>query len=282
LIDLHTHSSASDGSLSPAELITRARSIGLRAIALTDHDTTDGLREAEEAAAALAPGADGFLLLSGVELEIEVPHGEFHLLGLGLSRERAALETRLLEVRGDRETRNAKILDRMRDAGVDIEMGDLTRTAAGEVVTRAHFARLMVEKGLVESVDQAFKRWLGKGKPFYQPKACIPLDEAIDLIAASGGKAVIAHPLSLDLAGPAFSDFLKDCRARGIVGLEAYHSSFALGACRRLEHLARRLGFFVTGGSDFHGDNIPSRRLGYSSGGLPVPDELLLPFLAAG
>lgn len=277
MIDLHTHSRASDGSLAPAELLARAGALGLRAIALTDHDTTDGLREAEEAA---GKAPNGLLLLSGVELEIEAPCGEFHLLGLGLGPSRSALEERLSKVRRDREARNRIIVERMQSSGIRIDGEELARAAAGEVVTRAHIARLMVEKGAVESVDQAFRKWLGKGMPFYQPKACMPLDEAVSLITASGGKPVIAHPLSLGLQGRELPAFLRDCRDRGILGLEAYHPGFALAACRRLERLARRLGLFATGGSDFHGDNIPSRLLGRSAGGLPVPDGLLAPFLA--
>ncbi len=270
MIDLHTHSTASDGSCAPEKLVSLALEAGLSALALTDHDTLAGIERARDAAAGTS-----LRLLAGVEIEIARESGEFHLLGLGLSHDRDGLEAALTKVRADRNARNIRMVARLQEAGFPVSMEELRELAGGEVVSRAHFARLLVRKRIVGSNDAAFSRFIGKGKEFYEPRACLGLREACALIRASGGLPVVAHPLSLGLRGPALRLELSAAKAGGVVGIEAWHPTHSVKDCRMLARLARALGMAVTGGSDFHGANMPQRKLGRTAGGREIPDELL-------
>ena len=270
MIDLHTHSTESDGTCSPERLIELAAREGLTAIALTDHDTVSGV-----ARAAACARETGIRFFAGVEIQIDSERGEFHLLGLGLQKARGGLEEALETVRRSRSVRNARMVEKLQAAGIPITMEELSAFAHGSVISRAHFARLLVAKKFASSTDQAFSRYLGRDKPFYEKRECLPLRQAASLIRAAGGISVIAHPLSLDLKGPAFRQFLAACKDMGVTGIEAFHPKYSLRDCRKLERLAGSLGFLITGGSDFHGENIPQRRLGHSAAGLEIPDDIL-------
>jgi len=270
MIDLHTHSTASDGSCTPERLIEIALGAGLAALALTDHDTLDGLARAQ----ASARGTP-LRFIPGVEIEIETDIGEFHLLGIGLVGDVGALGEALSRVQAARRGRNIRMVEKMNAGGIAITMQEIRETAGGEIVSRAHFARVLVRKKVVGSIDAAFKRLIGKGMPFYEPRACLGLGEATELIQRSGGIPVIAHPVSLGLQGPALRTFVSACRDQGVAGIEAWHPNHSVKESRRLERLAHSLGMAVTGGSDFHGEHIPSRRLGLSSGGREIPDRFL-------
>jgi predicted metal-dependent phosphoesterase TrpH len=274
MVDLHTHSAESDGTLGPAELVRLARDTGLSALALTDHDTTAGLAEAERAAAKA-----GIRLIPGIEIEVSHTGGEFHLLGLGISGWRGALTETLQTLQRERTLRNHVILGRMRDAGLDVDYSEVEDLAGGEIVGRPHFARLLVSKGFAKNTDDAFQRFLKPGMPYYAPKKALTLREAAELVHSAGGKAVIAHPLSLYLGWGALPDRIKAFRDEGVDGLEAYHSNASYRECRRLEDIARGLDLLVTAGSDFHGNHIPSRRLGRTCDGRPIDDIFAAPFL---
>lgn len=274
MIDLHTHSTASDGACTPERLVDLAVGMGLAALALTDHDTLDGIPRAQ----ARASGA-GMLLVPGVEIEIECATGEFHLLGLGLHGDTGPLREALAGVQEARRARNERMVEKLRAGGFAITLEEVRAAAGGEIVSRAHFAQVLVRKKAVGSVDAVFKKLLGKGMPYYEPRACLALPEAARLIARAGGTPVIAHPLSLGLRGPALRTFVASCRDQGVGGLEAWHPNHAVKDCRKLERLAVGLGIAVTGGSDFHGEHIPSRKLGMTSGGREIPDRFLQPFL---
>jgi len=243
---------------------------GLAAIALTDHDTMDGTGRAKTAA-----DARGLLLIPGVEIEIEKDRGEFHLLGLGLSGNASDLTAALVDVQESRRQRNGRMVRKLQDVGIDITFAELAALAGGVIVSRAHFARLLVRKKVVHSIDAAFKRYLGKGMPCYEPRACLGLSEATALIRAAGGVAVIAHPVSLGLAGPGLRAFVAACKDQGVGGIEAWHPNQSVQQCRHLQRLATSLGMAVTGGSDFHGEHIPQRKLGFTAGGREVPDSFL-------
>jgi predicted metal-dependent phosphoesterase TrpH len=270
MIDLHTHSTASDGTCTPERLMDLAVSVGLSAIALTDHDTLSGL----DRAAARAREA-GIRLIPGVEIEIEAERGEFHLLGLGLVADRGALEDALARVRQSRHERNLRMVEKFQAAGIPLSLEELTELARGEILSRAHFARRLAARGIVSSTEQAFSRYLAKGRPFYEPRRCLPLAEATSLIRRAGGIPVIAHPLSLELAGPALAVFLGRCKDQGVLGIEAHHPNHSLKQARKLAQLGRRLGLALTAGSDFHGENMPHRVLGRTSGGREIPDKVL-------
>ena len=270
MIDLHTHSTASDGSCTPERLIDLALAAGLRAIALTDHDTMDGVQRAR----ARAAGTD-LLFISGVEIEIERPEGEFHLLGIGIDGNADALLEALAGVQAARRGRNARMVEKMQAAGIPITLEEIADVAGGQIISRAHFARVLVKKKVVSSIDAAFKRLIGKGMPYYEPRACLDLPAAAALIRQAGGFPVIAHPVSLALQGPALRVFAGACRDQGVAGIEAWHPNQTVKLCHRLEKLARSLGMLVTGGSDFHGEHMPNRKLGLTSGGREIPDQLL-------
>jgi predicted metal-dependent phosphoesterase TrpH len=270
MIDLHTHSTASDGSCAPERLIELALGIGLSALALTDHDTLAGTR----AAAAAAEGTS-LRFIPGVEIEIEVEVGEFHLLGLCLGGDRRALEAALSRVQDARRDRNMRMVERLKQGGIAISMEELAGIAGGDIISRAHFARILVRKKVVSSIDAAFKRLIGKGMEFYEPRACLGLREGTSLIQSAGGIAVVAHPMSLGLKGPALQEFLAGVRDQGVAGIEAWHPNHPLKEARRLGRMARSLRMIVTGGSDFHGEHIPQRRLGATTAGREVPDQLL-------
>jgi hypothetical protein len=167
------------------------------------------------------------------------------------------------------------MVEKLQRAGISMTLGELAEIAGGQIISRAHIARLLVKKKVVSSIDNAFKRLIGKGMPFYEPRACLTLREATALITAAGGLAVIAHPISLGLRGPALAAHVAACRDQGVGGIEAWHPNQPVKECRRLERMARALGMRVTGGSDFHGEHIPQRKLGRTAGGREIPDAFL-------
>jgi predicted metal-dependent phosphoesterase TrpH len=270
MIDLHAHSSMSDGSYTPEALVDLALETGLGALALTDHDSLAGL----DRAAARARGTR-LVLVPGVELEIACDTGEFHLLGLGLDGDRAPLDATLERVRRDRHLRNEHLAARLAAGGIPVTMEELAAISGGGIVSRAHFARLLVRKGVVKRTDDAFARYIGKGKPYYEPRRTLELSDAVRLIRHARGIAVAAHPLSLGLAGPPLRQFLAHARDAGVTGIEAWHPNAAVRDCRKLERLAGSLGMGVSAGSDFHGLNLPHRRLGHTAGGQPIDDRFL-------
>ncbi len=276
MIDLHTHSTASDGSYTPSALVSRALDAGLSVLALTDHDSVSGNTEA---AAAASVAGIGFLC--GVELDIDWKPGECHLLGLGLSSSHPELAERLEALNRDRTNRNREIAAKMREAGIDIDIERVEALAAGGTVGRPHFAQFLAETKVVKNRQQAFDRYLAKDRPFYIERNSISLDEGISAIRASGGLPVLAHPLSLYVSWGRMAEVLAGFRDRGLAGIEAWHPGARIADCERLEKLARELGLFVTAGSDFHGEARPDRRLGRTAGRRPIDDRYLPPELAA-
>lgn len=270
MIDLHSHSTCSDGSCSPTELIELASRLGLRALALTDHDTVSGVREASLAARRL-----GLRFVAGVELEVEHSGGEFHLLGLGLTQAPELIEDELLGMKNRRHRRNLGIVDKMRHDGVDVDLESVAAFSRGSVIGRPHFARFLVHNGIARSLQDAFDRFLGHDKRYYLPIERPTLRECTALIHRAGGYAVVAHPLSLRITFEEIESRLPEWKRAGIDGIEAYHSNAPLTACRRFEEIAKRAGLFVTAGSDFHGAARPDRVLGRTSEGMEISQRFL-------
>lgn len=261
-VDLHTHSTASDGSDSPATLVHHARRIGLSAIALTDHDTLTGL----EAARAEAASVDGLLFVPGVELSAEHPGGTMHLLGLGVCPRGSELQAVVEELRNAREQRNPKIVQTLRDLGVDMTMDDVLAEVGGErgeaarVVSRVHIASALKRKGAVRDTQEAFDRYLTKGAPAYVERHRVEPSRAIRAILDAGGDAILAHPPQLRCRNHAHLErVLRDLVDVGLTGLECYHSTHTSDQVRLYLDLAKKFGLLVSGGSDYHGggkDNV--------------------------
>jgi hypothetical protein len=246
------------------------------AIALTDHDTVDGLDEANAAA-----NTSGIVFVPGIELEIDWKPGVFHLLGLGLKGWAGPLRSRLERVREYRTERNLKMVDRMQKAGIAIDYGELIEIAGHHTVGRPHFAHALHQKGVVGSRQEAFDRLIGNGRPFYEQKRALSVGQACATLHSAGGKAIIAHPNTLGVEWDELSRTLLRWKHEGLDGIEAYHPNISLPDAHRYAALAEELGLIVTAGSDFHGIGRTDRRLGRSSGGHPIDVRFLEPFVEA-
>jgi predicted metal-dependent phosphoesterase TrpH len=266
MTDLHTHSGESDGSFSPAALIREAAKAGITTIALTDHDTVSGVAEAREEAQRL-----GLRFVPGVEIEIQSKlSGEFHLLGLGLSAPSACFLALLKELRENRERRNATILARMAELGIEASLDEIRAFSGGTLVGRPHFACFLVKNKIVKNQEAAFDRYLGKGKPLYVPKTGADFALSARLIRESGGIAVLAHPASLHVSWGRLPALIGELAEQGLDGIEAWHPNATVHACRRFETLAHSRGLFITAGSDFHGASRRDRKLGHTAGGKKI------------
>jgi len=259
-IDLHAHTTASDGSFSPTELIDEAAAIGLAAIAVTDHDTIGGLAEAK-----IAATAAGVELVPGVELSVEDDGGRFHLLGYLFDPDNDKFASTLTSIRASRAKRNEQMAVKMAELGLPVTMDDVRAQAGdkGEVIARPHFAKALLKAGVVNSVQDAFDRFLATGKPLYLPKEVLTPTDAVALIHDAGGVAVMAHPGLVPLSDSAFVDrlaWLVD--NTGMDGIEAYYSQHTPAQTERFLELAGRHNLVVTGGSDFHGTAKPHVPLG--------------------
>ena len=274
MVDLHTHSDASDGDLSPDALVDAAASCGITAMALTDHDTMAGLAAAERRSE-----ERGIRFIPGVETEVEFAPGEFHLLGLGMrTYPDGPLEVFLEEIRRRRLERNEEMVALMQADGLPMDLGSLEALAGGDVVGRMHFARWLIDAGKARNVPDAFDRWLGSGKPYHVPKKRPKLEEALAAIAAAGGKSVAAHPLSLWISWGRLGKYLPEWKEMGLDGVEALHSGASKREAARLKEMAAAEGLFITGGSDFHGNGRPDRKLGFGAAGAALDESLLEPF----
>ena len=270
-IDLHTHTTQSDGSASPAELIARASSKRARAIAITDHDTVAALDEARDAADRF-----GLEFISGIEISAEYSPGTMHILGYCLDERSIALNEQLGELREAREKRNPEIAKRLQALGLDIGYDEVSTAAGNEVVGRPHFARLMVERGYAASIQDAFDRFLKKGAAAYVEKARLSPRDSINLIREAGGVAVLAHPYQLRLSSyEAVDELVAELAGFGLDGIEAIYSRHSPDERVAYAENAARHGLLVTGGSDYHGSYKPDIDLMTGLGDLEVPYALL-------
>jgi hypothetical protein len=264
--DFHTHTCVSDGSLTPTELVRRAQENRVTGFALTDHDTVDGVAEARAEGERL-----GIEVLAGIELSVNEADGAraMHVLGLGLDADHAPLRARLVELRASRVGRGERIVAHLQANGIGISVDAVARHAAGGAVGRPHVARALVELGAVRDVDEAFTRWLRRGRPAYEPNAELSARDAIELVHAAGGVAVLAHPpLSGGVDSPGgLVAFVERLVPLGLDGLEVWHPSHKATVMRRLRRIATAHGLIETGGSDFHGADRPDVEVGRGRGG---------------
>jgi predicted metal-dependent phosphoesterase TrpH len=258
LIDLHTHSTASDGSLSPRELVALALNSGLKALALTDHDTTAGNREAIAEARKF-----NLTFVPGVEISCDFGIYSFHILGYWIDPENELLKNTLKILLEYRTQRNLKIISRLRDLGIEISYDEVEEIAGNEVVGRIHFAQILMQKGVVPSIKEAFTRLLNIGRPGYVAKKRLTAAEGINLILQAGGFPVLAHPgLYPFKSQNELNSILKELISVNLQGIEVYYSAHNSNQTESYLALAQKLNLAISGGSDFHGSAKPDILLG--------------------
>lgn len=278
-IDLHTHSNNSDGTFSVKELIDRAHDKGLAAIALTDHDTMDGVDEAIEYAASKYPDLE---VIPGVELSTEGEGREVHIVGLYIDNHDKEFVEGLSAFIDSRTTRNKKMCKKLsEEAGIPISYEALTEEFPDTVITRAHFAKFMVDRGYVNSRAEVFDRYIGDHCPYYVGREKITPEDAIRSILKAKGVPVFAHPILCRFGDDRLDDFVGRLKGAGLVGIEAVYSTYERRDEIQIKELAKKYDLLVSGGSDFHGANKPDIDLGTGCGKLFVPEDLLIPIKAA-
>ena len=269
-IDLHLHTTASDGTDTPAQLVRKAREAEILAIAVTDHDTVAGVREAQETGAAL-----GVEVVTGIEVSSDYRDNNIHILGYFLDPESPALRPVLDWVRVERAERNERIVAMLAADGYAISMEELESREPAAVLGRPHMAELLMEKGYVDSVKQGFERLLGEGCRYYLPKRRISMARAVETIRAAGGLAVLAHPLQYRYPRAEVIEMIEYARSLGIGALECYYSEHSREEQRWLLAQAEHYGLGVSGGSDYHGTRKTHIAMGSGMGDLAIPYSVL-------
>jgi len=272
-IDLHTHSTASDGSYSPAEVVRLAKEGGLAAMALTDHDTVDGLPEA------VAAGQEfGVEVIPGVEISAQFPGGTMHILGLFVEYHNGRLDERLAVLKQARIDRNPRIIAKLNALGIPITMEKVDQISGGGQVGRPHIARALMEAGYVQDLQEAFDKYLGWHRPAYVSKFRFPPEAALAMIREAKGIPVLAHPFTLGLGSAyALKNLIIELKGLGLAGLEVYYSEHTPEQEALYLKLVRELDLQISGGSDFHGLNKPEITLG----SMPSQDKLTYNLLEA-
>ncbi len=269
-IDLHVHSNASDGTLTPARVVELAAQKGLSAIALTDHDTIEGIPEALEAAKSLP-----LEVIPGIELSCVYLGEEIHILGLYVDPADKKFITETDTLKDIRMMRNTEMIHRFQNAGIDITLSEVQAGNPDTVITRAHFARVLLEKGYVTNMDQAFKKYLSYSGPYCPRKEKITPEHAMKILLDCNASPVLAHPYLYHLGDKKTEELVSYLKEMGLHGLEVYHSSNNQYDSGKLKKLAKKYQLFPTGGSDFHGANKPDIDLGTGRGGLRISALLL-------
>jgi predicted metal-dependent phosphoesterase TrpH len=274
-IDLHIHSTASDGSLTPAEIIDQAQQLKLAAIAITDHDSLDGSKEALQSD--IPPSLH---FLTGVEISAAHPpffpgSGSFHILGYSIRLDHATLNQTLNKLQDARKNRNPEILRRLNKLGLGISLEEVGQEIGRGQLGRPHIAYAMLKKNFVDSIDEAFDKYLGTGRPAYVDKYRIECEQAIKIIRSAGGIPVLAHPGLLGIEDPhELEDLIQNLMQMGMGGMEVYYPEHSSEQISLYAELARQNGLLMTGGTDFHGSIMPGIKMGSGKGNLFIPYNL--------
>ncbi len=268
LIDLHVHTTASDGTFKPSEVVRIASEAGLSAIAITDHDTVLGYQEAADAAAQY-----GIEVIPGIEISTRY-HGAVHILGYYVNPSSAGMTEVLDWIVQNRDNRNRKVCALMQADGLPVYYEEM-KARFGDVVGRPHFASVLVELGLAKNVQDAFARFVEKGQKYYLPRTFLPIEHSVEIITEAGGLPVLAHPYQYRLDEASLRNLIEHCMEYGLVGIECFYTGYTDEQSAYLCKLAREYGLLQTGGSDFHGQNKPAIQLGRGHGSLAVSYELL-------
>ena len=274
-IDLHIHSTASDGTLSPLEILNLAQSLNLGAISITDHDTIDGTKEA------LSIGIPPSLkFLTGVEISAYPPPsfsfpGSFHVLGYAININDSVLNQTLAVLQEARKNRNPRIIELLNRMGIELSLSEIRKEIGECQLGRPHIAKQMIKKGFVQSISEAFDKYLAKGKPAYVDKYRVNCDRAIEVILDAGGIPVLAHPVLLKIENDdVLEKLITSLKKMGLKGIEAYYPEHTPDLIARYTELANRHGLLITGGTDFHGSNKPGINMGSGRGNFSVPYKL--------
>ena len=276
-VDLHLHTTASDGAMSPSELVKYAKKKGLQAIAITDHDTIEGLEEG------LSEGERiGFEVVPGIEISAEHSPGSMHLLGYFLDFHHPLLKERLAYLQSARAERNPKIAAKLNQLGIKVTYEDVIRISGGGQVGRPHFAQVLLDKGYVKSFQEAFDRFLKKGAPAYEDKVRFTPMEALHFINEAKGVGVLAHPNTLGTNGYAdLERLIFQLKGYGLKGIEVYYPEHNGLAVAQYKMLAERHGLLATGGTDYHGLEKDGLDIGVGRGGMRLPYSLVEDLKAA-
>jgi 3',5'-nucleoside bisphosphate phosphatase len=270
-IDLHLHTTASDGVRSPSEIVNYAKAKGLQAIAVTDHDTIEGLEEAVTEGQRI-----GFEVIPGIEISAEHSPGSMHLLGYFLDIHHPLLNERLAYLQKARAERNPKIVENLNRLGVKISYDEVVKASGGGQVGRPHFAQVLLEKGYVRTFQEAFERFLKKGASAYVDKVRFRPAEAIHFIREAGGVAVVAHPNTLGVNGSkAFEALLLQLIREGLEGIEAHYPEHSPSETAQYKFLAEKHGLVITGGTDYHGIQGTDLDIGVGRGDMKLPYSIL-------
>ena len=273
MVDLHVHSTCSDGTFTPEELVGYAIQKGLTAFALTDHDTVNGLdraiRYAEELRQAQVPE-----VIPGIELSTEYQGKDIHMVGLFIDYCQPKFAHYLEDFIRSRENRNAKMCALLREHDIDITYEALLAEFPGAVITRAHFARYLLSHGYIQSLKEAFDRYVGDHCPCFVPREKVTPAQAVELILGAGGVPVLAHPILYHMSDDRLDTLVAELKKIGLVGIEAIYSTYNTAEERQIRGLASKYDLKISGGSDFHGANKPDIKLGIGRGNLKIPYEL--------
>lgn len=270
IIDLHTHSTESDGTFTPEELICEAKKAGLSAIALTDHDTLSGIPKARACAQNY-----GIEFIPGVELSTTYKEQEIHIVGLFLNENDPTLCQKLAEFRKCRDERNVKMVEALQKEGFSITMEELFAENPDCVITRANIARFLLNRGEISSINEAFRKYIGDGCKCYVGRFKVSPMEAVSLIKNAGGLAVLAHPILYHMKSKELKQLISTLKEAGLDGIEALYSTYTTSDEQQIKRLAKEFNLLISGGSDFHGQNKPHIHLGTGTGHLYIPYSVL-------
>ncbi len=277
-IDLHTHSDYSDGTCPPSVLITKAVEKGLAAFALTDHDTVSGI---DDAINAVKEQKAPLKFIPGTELSVAYKDRDIHIVGLFINHKNTAFKNAARMIIKRRDDRNMEMVSNLKKAGIPISMEALTEGNPGTVVTRAHFARFLVDNQIAATPAEAFKKYLDTDTPYYVPRKYIEPEEGIELIRNAGGVPVLAHPMHYKLKEAELEKLVKRLSFAGLMGIEVLYSNHTEQDEISAKKLAKKYNLLPSGGSDFHGSNKPAIDIGTGRGNLAVPYSYLERLAAA-
>lgn len=288
MIDLHVHSSCSDGTFSPKELVEYALTHDISAFALTDHDTVEGLDEAISHAQELSgkvceknPAGNLLEVVPGIEFSTEYEGKDIHIVGLFIDYKSDLFRRQIASFVESRNTRNEKMCALLSRHGIDITYTALQDAFPGAVITRAHYAKYLLEHGYVKSMSEAFDRYLGDHAPCFVPREKVTPAQAIRLILAVGGVPVLAHPTLYHMGRERLENLVAELKAAGLLAIEGLYSTYTPAETREMQTLAKKSGLLISGGSDFHGANKPGLSFGAGYGKLFLPEEILTKLKAA-